>query len=149
MRNGVVQMSLFLLDVWRDALVVTQTVGYGTLYYAFAVFLTRCGPAHLHHHCHRRVHRLGAHRGCARRPVARSARRPRPYDHRLVGRGAAAGRAVQIGLGAAGTTSLYEAAFAVIIAWHTRAARANALLAPTVVAGFASSIFPALDRLAG
>jgi predicted MFS family arabinose efflux permease len=50
--------------------------------------------------------------------------------------------AVWIGIGLASAMSLYEAAFAVIVAWHhTPSARANALLGVTVVAGFASSIF--------
>jgi MFS family permease len=49
--------------------------------------------------------------------------------------------AVQIGIGVASAASLYEAAFAVVIAWHTPGRRSNALLAVTVVAGFASTIF--------
>jgi predicted MFS family arabinose efflux permease len=49
--------------------------------------------------------------------------------------------AVQTGLGVAGAASLYEAAFAVIIAWHSPERRSSALLSLTVVAGFASSVF--------
>ena len=49
--------------------------------------------------------------------------------------------AVQIGIGAASAGSRYEAAFAVIIAWHQPQRRSSALLALTVVAGFASTIF--------
>jgi hypothetical protein len=50
--------------------------------------------------------------------------------------------AVWIGIGVASAMAFYEAAFAVVVAWHSNArARANALLAVTVVAGFASSIF--------
>jgi hypothetical protein len=50
--------------------------------------------------------------------------------------------AVWIGIGLASAMVLYEAAFAVVITWHpTDGARANALLAVTVVAGFASRIF--------
>jgi MFS family permease len=49
--------------------------------------------------------------------------------------------AVQIGIGVAASACLYEAAFAVVIAWHTAARRPSALLAVTVVAGFASTIF--------
>jgi MFS family permease len=49
--------------------------------------------------------------------------------------------AVWIGIGLASAMVLYEAAFAVVITWHpTHHARANALLAITVVAGFASTI---------
>jgi predicted MFS family arabinose efflux permease len=48
---------------------------------------------------------------------------------------------VQIGIGAAASASLYEAAFAVVIAFFTADRRAGAVLAITVVAGFASSIF--------
>jgi MFS family permease len=56
--------------------------------------------------------------------------------------------AVQIGIGIASAACLYEAAFAVIIAWHTPRKRPGALLALTVVAGFASTIFlPLTGRL--
>ena len=48
---------------------------------------------------------------------------------------------VQIGIGVATAASLYEAAFAVVVAWFTPAQRSHALLALTVVAGFASTIF--------
>lgn len=44
-------------------------------------------------------------------------------------------------LGVASSMVLYEAAFAVIVAWFDAERRARALLAVTVVAGFASSIF--------
>ena len=55
---------------------------------------------------------------------------------------------VQIGIGAAGAASLYEAAFAVVIAGFSAERRATALLTLTVVAGFASSIFlPLTGRL--
>jgi predicted MFS family arabinose efflux permease len=47
---------------------------------------------------------------------------------------------VWTGIGLASACVLYEAAFAVVITWF-RQRRANALLALTVVAGFASSIF--------
>ncbi|MFC7718226.1 MFS transporter [Nonomuraea recticatena] len=42
---------------------------------------------------------------------------------------------------------LYEAAFAVVVAWHPVESRARALLAVTIVAGFASSIFLPLTGL--
>jgi predicted MFS family arabinose efflux permease len=49
---------------------------------------------------------------------------------------------VWLGIGLASATVLYEAAFAVVIRWHPAPRRrANALLAVTVVAGFASSVF--------
>ncbi|MBB5080054.1 putative MFS family arabinose efflux permease [Nonomuraea endophytica] len=44
-------------------------------------------------------------------------------------------------LGVASAMVLYEAAFAVIVAWFDAARRPRALLAVTIVAGFASSIF--------
>ncbi|MEV4639881.1 MFS transporter [Actinoplanes sp. NPDC049548] len=48
---------------------------------------------------------------------------------------------VQIGAGAAGAASLYEAAFAVIIAGTDSRRRGSALLALTAVAGLASTVF--------
>ena len=48
---------------------------------------------------------------------------------------------VQIGIGAAAAASLYEAAFAVVIAVTAAERRSSALLTVTVVAGFASSVF--------
>ncbi|WP_181958167.1 MFS transporter, partial [Nonomuraea mesophila] len=50
-------------------------------------------------------------------------------------------------LGVASAMVLYEAAFAVIVAWFDATRRARALLAVTVVAGFASSIFLPLTGL--
>lgn len=49
--------------------------------------------------------------------------------------------AVWIGIGIASAAVLYEAAFAVVVSWFDPPRRASALLAVTVVAGFASSIF--------
>jgi len=48
---------------------------------------------------------------------------------------------VAVGIGVASAASLYEAAFAVIIAWHPPRRRPAALLTLTVVAGFASTVF--------
>jgi predicted MFS family arabinose efflux permease len=48
---------------------------------------------------------------------------------------------VQTGIGIASAVSFYEAAFAVIIAWHAPRRRSSALLTLTVVAGFASTVF--------
>jgi predicted MFS family arabinose efflux permease len=139
------------------ALAVTQTVGYGTLYYAFAVFLT---PLATDLHI-----TTTAVTGTFTASVLVSAALAVPVGRwldRHGGRALMTGGsllgvlmlvawsqvdslwqlyAVQIGIGVASAASLYEAAFAVIIAWHTPAARANALLALTVVAGFASTIF--------
>jgi predicted MFS family arabinose efflux permease len=139
------------------ALAITQTVGYGTLYYAFAVFLTPLA-ADLHTS-------TTAVTGTFTASVLVSAALAVPVGRwldRYGGRvlmtgGSALGAlllaawsqvdslwqmyAVQIGIGAAGAASLYEAAFAVIIAWHGPERRSSGLLTLTVVAGFASTIF--------
>lgn len=139
------------------ALAVSQTVGYGTLYYAFAVFLTPLA-AGLHTS-------TTAITGTFTASVLASAAMAVPVGRWLDRRGgralmsvsSAAGAlllvmwsqvhslwqlyAVQIGIGIASAGCLYEAAFAVIIAWHPAARRSSALLALTVVAGFASTIF--------
>jgi MFS family permease len=49
--------------------------------------------------------------------------------------------AVLVALGLTGAMSLYQPAFAVIVSWFEAPRRGTALLAVTVVAGFASSIF--------
>jgi MFS family permease len=139
------------------ALAITQTVGYGTLYYAFAVFL---GPLATDLHTS-----TTAVTGTFTASVLTSAALAVPVGRRLDRRGgralmtvgSLAGAllllawsqvdslwqlyAVQIGIGAASAASLYEAAFAVVIAWHTPDRRSGALLTITVVAGFASTIF--------
>ncbi|MEV7630168.1 MFS transporter [Actinoplanes sp. NPDC089786] len=139
------------------ALAVTQTVGYGTLYYAFAVFLTPLA-ADLHTSTTAITGTFTASvlaSAVAAVPVGRWL--DRHGGRALMTGGSLLGAvllvawsqvdslwqlyAVQIGLGVAGAASLYEAAFAVIIAWHTPARRSAALLALTVVAGFASTIF--------
>ncbi|MCU7726323.1 MFS transporter [Actinoplanes sp. KI2] len=139
------------------ALAVTQTVGYGTLYYAFAVFLVPMA-AGLHAS-------TGAITGAFTASVLTSALLAVPVGRWLDRYG---GRAlmtagsmlgaillvawsqvhalwqlylVQAGLGIAAAASLYEAAFAVIIAWHGPRRRSPALLTLTVVAGFASTVF--------
>ncbi|GIF23594.1 MFS family permease [Actinoplanes tereljensis] len=139
------------------ALAVTQTVGYGTLYYAFAVFLIPVA---------RDLNAsTTAVTGSFTASVLASAALAVPVGRwldrhggrALMTAGSAAGAlllvawsridslwqlyAVQIGIGIASAACLYEAAFAVIIAWHTPARRPSALLALTVVAGFASTIF--------
>ncbi|GIF08963.1 MFS transporter [Actinoplanes siamensis] len=139
------------------ALAITQTIGYGTLYYAFAVFLVPIA-ADLHTS-------TTAVTGAFTASVLTSAVLAVPIGRWLDRHGGRTlmtcgsllgtvllvawshvGRlwqlyAVQIGVGAASAASLYEAAFAVIIAWHQPQRRSAALLALTVVAGFASTIF--------
>lgn len=140
------------------ALAVTQTVGYGALYYSFSVLLTPLA---------RDLHTsttavTGAFTAAvlvgavAAVPVGRWL--DRHGGRGLMTAGSAAGTvllaalstvhtlaglyAVWIGIGVASAMSFYEAAFAVVVTWHpTPRGRANALLAVTVVAGFASSIF--------
>jgi MFS family permease len=140
------------------ALALTQTVGYGALYYSFAVFLTPLARdlhtstiavtgaltaatltgaaaaipvgAWLDHHGGRTLMSVGSAAGTALLAAMSTV-------DSLVGL-----YAVWIGIGLASAMALYEAAFAVVVTWHpTNRGRANALLAVTVVAGFASTIF--------
>jgi MFS family permease len=139
------------------ALSVTQTIGYGTLFYAFAVFLTPLA-ADLHTSTTAVTGAFTANvltGAVLAVPVGR--RLDRRGGRALMTAGSLAGAlllvawagvqnvwqlyAVQIGLGAAAAASLYEAAFAVVVAWFTPERRSQALLAVTVVAGFASTIF--------
>ena len=139
------------------ALAVTQTVGYGTLYYSFAVFLTPLA-AELRTTTTAVTATFTASvltAAVMAVPVGRWL--DRHGGRALMTAGSLLGAlllvawsrvetlgqlyAVQIGLGVAGAASLYEAAFAVVIAWHTARHRSTALLALTVVAGFASTIF--------
>jgi predicted MFS family arabinose efflux permease len=139
------------------ALAITQTVGYGTLYYAFAVFLIPLA-ADLRT-------TTTAVTGTFTASVLASAALAVPVGRwldrhggrALMTAGSFAGTlllmawsqvhtlgqlyAVQIGLGVASAACLYEAAFAVVIAWHSPGRRSPALLALTVVAGLASTIF--------
>jgi MFS family permease len=140
------------------ALAVSQTVGYGALYYSFAVLLTPLArdldtSTTTITGAFTAATLAGA---LAAVPVGRWL--DRHGGRALMTTGSLAGTlllaamsqvdtvpqlyAVWIGIGLACAMSLYEAAFAVIVTWHqTAARRANALLAVTVVAGFASSIF--------
>jgi MFS family permease len=139
------------------ALSITQTVGYGTLYYAFAVFLTLMA-ADLHTSTTVITGAFTANvltGALLAVPIGRWL--DRHGGRALMTVGSLAGAvllvpwatvdsvaqlyAVQIGIGAASAASLYEAAFALIIAWHRPEHRSGALLALTVVAGFASTIF--------
>jgi MFS family permease len=139
-------------------LAVTQTVGYGALYYSFAVFLTP-----LAHDLHTSTTAVtGALTGAVLAGAAMALPvgvwLDRHGGRALMTAGSVAATvllalmstvdnlaelyAVWIGIGLASATVLYEAAFAVVVTWHpTPRGRANALLAVTVVAGFASSVF--------
>lgn len=150
---------------WRivAALAITSTVGYGTLYYAYAVLL---GPM---------AASLGtsttAVTGALTASVLAGALMAIPVGRWLDRHGGRALMtcgsltsaallavwsqvhtiwqlyAVMIGIGATGAMVLYEPAFAIIVSWFTPERRATALLAVTVVAGFASTIFMPLTGL--
>jgi predicted MFS family arabinose efflux permease len=139
------------------ALAITQTIGYGTLNYAFAVLLnplavdlrtsttTVTGSLTvsvltsavlavpigrwLDRHGGRALMTVGSLAG-ALLLVALA------HVHTV-----AQLYVVQVGIGAASAASLYEAAFAVVIAFSTPEQRSTAVLTVTVVAGFSSSIF--------
>lgn len=144
---------------WRlvAGLAVSQTVGYGVLYYAFSVFLTPTA-----HDLHTSVPVVTGALTCsllagaiAAVPVGRHL--DRRGGRALMSAGSIAASvlvaawsqvdcawqlyAVWIGIGIAAAAVLYEAAFAVIVSWFDAGTRAKALLAVTIVAGFASSIF--------
>ncbi|HLL65364.1 MAG TPA: MFS transporter [Micromonosporaceae bacterium] len=146
-------------QAWRivAALAVTQTVGYGTLYYAFAVLLTPLA---------RDLHTSSTMvTGAFTASVLTSAALAVPVGRWLDARGGrvlmTAGSLlgalllvgwanittvtqlylVQILIGVATAGSLYEAAFAVVLTWFGARRRSSALLAVTVVAGFASTVF--------
>jgi MFS family permease len=143
---------------------VTQTIGYGCLYYAFAVLLLpiaadlRTSPAAV----------TGAltiailvQAGMSV-PVGR--RLDRHGGRALMSAGAALGAAALVawsqattvwqlypifaGLGVAMAMALYEPATAVLVSWFDAARRPTAILGMIVVAGFASTIFmPLTGRL--
>jgi hypothetical protein len=139
------------------ALAITQTLGYGALYYAFAVLLvpmatdlevsttavtgaltaaTLAGAATavpagrwLDRHGGRVLMTAGSIAGTVLLLLA-------AHVHSLIGL-----YAVWLGIGLVSATVLYEAAFAVVITWYPDPRqRATAVLAITVVAGLASSI---------
>jgi len=150
---------------WRvvAALAITQTVGWGVLYYAFAVFL---GP--LQRDLHASAGQVtGAFTlavlitGLAAPLVGRWLDR---YGGRgLMTAGSVAGTLAMLAwsrvadvpslylvlavIGVASALTLYEPAFAVVVAWFDPDRRAGALLAVTLVAGFASTIFMPLTAL--
>ncbi|MFG3702262.1 MFS transporter [Micromonospora sp. NPDC047620] len=150
---------------WRivAALAITSTIGYGTLYYTYAVLL---GPM---------AASLGASTtavtGALTASVLAGALMAIPVGRWLDRHGGRAlmtvgsitatalliawsqvqtvGQlyAVMIGIGITGAMVLYEPAFAVIVSWFTTDRRPTALLVVTVVAGFASTIFMPLTGL--
>ena len=139
------------------ALAVTQTVGYGVLYYAFAVILTPMAAA-LHTSNTTVTGALAVAvivTGLAAIPVGRWI--DHHGAHTLMTIGSILGTiavavwanvhtvtqlyVVFVGIGIASAMVLYEPAFAVIVQTVPAARRNNALLTVTIVAGFASSIF--------
>jgi predicted MFS family arabinose efflux permease len=140
------------------ALAVTQTVGYGALYYAFAVLLVPMA---------RDLNAsttavTGALTASVLAGAAAAIPAGRWLDRHggraLMTGGSVAGTVLLllasrveslpalylawVGIGLVAAAVLYETAFAVVVSWHPEPRRrANALLAVTVVAGFASSIF--------
>ncbi|ACU74280.1 major facilitator superfamily MFS_1 [Catenulispora acidiphila DSM 44928] len=144
---------------WRlvAGLAVSQTVGYGVLFYVFSVFLIP--TAHdLHTSTPVVTGALTASllaAAAAAVPVGRHLDR---HGGRLLMTGGSIAAsvlvavwsqvtsvwqlyAVWIGIGVASAAVLYEAAFAVLVPWFGADSRAKALLAVTIVAGFASSVF--------
>ncbi|NES27005.1 MFS transporter [Micromonospora terminaliae] len=139
------------------ALAITTTIGYGSLYYAYAVLLRPIAAT------------LGvsatAVTGALTASVLAGALMAIPVGRWLDHHGGRALMtvgsitatvlliawsqvqtvwqlfAVMIGIGVTGAMVLYEPAFAVIVTWFTPERRAPALLAVTIVAGFASTIF--------
>ncbi|WP_189143045.1 MFS transporter [Nonomuraea glycinis] len=147
------------------ALAVTQTIGYGVLYYAFSVFLAPMA---------RDLHATPAQIAAALTLSILIAAVCAPLVGRLLDAGG--GRALMTAGSLLGTVAvlawsrveslpqlyavfalvgvacslvLYEAAFAVIVSLYAgnERGRANGLLALTIVAGFASSIFLPLTGL--
>jgi MFS family permease len=150
---------------WRivAAFAVTQTVGYGTLYYAFAVLLHPIA-ATLHASTTAVTGALTAailSGALLAVPVGRWLDRHGGWALMTTGSLVATGLvvawsqvrtvtqlyAVLIGIGLTMAMVLYEPAFAVIVSWFDPNRRAKALLAVTIVAGFASSIFLPLTGL--
>jgi MFS family permease len=152
---------------WRvvAALAVTQTIGYGVLYYAFSVFLAPMA---------RDLHATPAQIAAALTLSVLIAAVCAPLVGRLLD--ARGGRVLMTAGSLLGTVAvlawsrveslpqlygvfalvgvacslvLYEAAFAVIVSLYAgnKRGRANGLLALTIVAGFASSIFLPLTGL--
>lgn len=139
------------------ALAVTQTVGYGSLWYSFPVFL---GPVTADLGISRTAG-TGAFTGSVLAAAALAVPVGRWLDRHgsrgLMTTGSVLGTllllalsrvhdpvalyAVWAGIGAVGAMVFYEAAFATAVAWAPPAQRARTILTITVVAGFASTIF--------
>ncbi|GAA2641970.1 MFS transporter [Dactylosporangium fulvum] len=145
------------------AFAVTQTAGYGALYYAFAVLLHPIA-ADLHTTSAAVTGALTAAIlawAAAAIPVGRWL--DRHGGRGLMTIGSLAGAALLVawsrvhelwqlylvfaGLGAAMAMALYDAATAVIVSWFDPARRPKAILAMVIVAGFASTIFMPLTGL--
>ncbi|MFC7279325.1 MFS transporter [Paractinoplanes rhizophilus] len=142
---------------------VTQTIGYGCLYYSFAVLLhpiaagLHASPAAVTGALTTAVLAWAA----MAVPVGRWL--DRHGGRALMTLGSAAGAGLLVawsqvqtlwqlyvvfaGLGAAMAMALYDAATAVIVSWFDAERRPRALLAMIVVAGFASTIFMPLTGL--
>ncbi|PZG16914.1 MFS transporter [Nonomuraea aridisoli] len=145
------------------ALAVTQTIGYGVLYYAFSVFLIPM---------QRDLDAAGPQVAAALTLAVLTTALCAPFVGRWLD--ARGGRALMtagsvlgtlavlawsrveslpqlysvfLAIGIASAMVLYEPAFAVIVSWFDGNGRANALLTLTIVAGFASSIFLPLTGL--
>jgi MFS family permease len=150
---------------WRivGALAVTQTVGYGVLYYALAVLLQPMATA-LHASTTVVTGALTASvlaGALMAVPVGRWL--DRHGGRALMTAGSLAATvlvfawsrvhtvaqlyAVLIGIGITGAMVLYEPAFAVVVSWFDPRQRARAVLAIIVVAGFASTIFMPLTGI--
>lgn len=145
------------------ALALTQTVGYGVLYYAFAVFLTPM-VEDLHTSATTITGALTLAvlvSAAATVPVGRFL--DRHGGRGLMTAGSMLGTAALVGwsrvdsvtalyavfavIGLASAMVFYEPAFAVIVTRFDARHRSNALLAVTMVAGFSSSIFLPLAGL--
>ena len=139
------------------ALAVTQTVGYGVLYYAFAVLLQPMA-ATLHASTTAVTGALTASVLAGAAAAVPIGRWLDPHGGRaLMTTGSVLATAlvaawsrvhtlaqlyaVLIGIGVAAAMVLYEPAFAIIVSWFDPARRNRAVLAVIVVAGFASTIF--------
>lgn len=144
---------------WRlvSGLAISQTVGYGVLYYSFSVFLTPSAAA-----LHTSTTTVTGAMTCSLLagaavgvPVGRWLDRHGGKALMSIGSALATALvlawsrvanaaelyAVWIALGVVSAAVLYEAAFPVVVSWFDAASRSKALLTVTVVAGFASSIF--------
>jgi MFS family permease len=144
---------------WRivAALAVTQTIGYGVLYYSFAVLLRpmaetlRASPAAVTGALTASVlagaavsvpvgRWLDRHGGRALMTTGSTAATALVLAWSQV-RTVAQLYAVMIGIGLTMAMVLYDPALAVVVSWFDERRRANAVLGVILVAGFASTIF--------